>query len=308
VIVEQMSQETGITASAIDEIVRRASHMYRVYRIAKRSGNGLRTIEHPAPKLKTLQRWITVRLLSKLPVHEVVYSYREGRNIRDHAEVHQHGHFLLRIDLADFFPSISWRAVAALLSRYFPQLNAADVEVILRLVCRSKRLTIGAPSSPALSNAVLYPFDVAIAAQCAPKLITYTRYADDLYFSTTIANVLADVLPLVRAELAKIRGLELRVNEAKSTFTSPKRKRLVTGLVITPDKKISIGRHQKRKIRSLMHQFIQGQLPLGLISHLKGLVAFAQNVEPPFVSGLARKYGDASLLELRKVPSASRKA
>ncbi len=306
-LIARMALETGLSQDTIVRLVRRASHMYKVYTIPKRNGVGIRVIEHPSKQLKVLQRWINVRLLSKLPVHESVFSYKRQVGIAQHAAQHTGSRFLLRIDLKDFFPSISQVAVVALLAAHrnilAPALSDADVELVSEIVCRSRRLTIGAPSSPALSNAILYEFDRDLCSYCNTRDITYTRYEDDLFFSTAIPNILTEMLGLVRDRLRHIPGLSLRVNENKSTFTSRKRKRLVTGVVITPESRLSIGRHQKRKIRSLLFQFSRNELSPQETSHLKGLVSFAMGVEPELINALRRKFGEEILTSLKRAPS-----
>jgi RNA-directed DNA polymerase len=294
-IINQISREIGVPEEAIRITAHRASHMYRVYNIPKRVGGGTRTIEHPAKPLKTLQRWIAVRMLSQLPVHEAVFSYRPRLGIRQHAEVHRHNRFLLRLDLRDFFPSISRRSVEDLLARHManfrPAIDEDDVLLLTQLVCRFDRITIGAPSSPSLSNAVFFSVDVALAGHCAAQAVAYSRYADDMYFSTNEANLLTNLLPVVRATLARFNSAELRINEEKSTYTSPKRKRVVTGLVITPQGELSVGRDRKRQIRTLIHLFRTDQLPPEDVYRLKGLLSYVSSVEPAFVDSVIRKFG-----------------
>ncbi len=308
----QISRETGFSEEQIFEIIRKAPHSYRVYSIPKRNGDGFRLIEHPSRQLKTIQRWLADRLLVRLPIHDAVFSYRPNLNVRDHASVHASSNYLLRIDLRDFFPSIKRHDVEALLSLRAEslqfQLSAEDLSIVARVVCKGDRLTIGAPSSPVLSNAVLYGFDVRASQIAATYQATYTRYADDLYFSTDAPDVLSRVLEEVRNALNDLPFPQVFINEEKTIFTSRKRRKVVTGIVVTPDKKLSLGREKKRYIRSLLFQFASGSLDEKSISYLKGYLAYCAVVEPEFIDSLKRKYGEAQLVQLNAAPTVMRKA
>lgn len=310
-LIDRMAAELGFARNAILEFARRATHLYKTYTIKKRGSEDRRIISHPARELKVLQKWLATRLFHKLPVHDCVYSYRIGVSIGEHANIHRTQRYLLRVDLADFFPSITQAAIRQLLHanavRFAPPLSEHDIELILRIVCKGNALTIGAPSSPILSNAVLYPFDLAWADRARSSQVIYTRYADDLYFSTNVPNLLAQILKDMPASLRALAPLSLRINTAKTTFTSKKRKRVVTGLVLTSTDRLSVGRAQKRYIRSLVQRFANGALSPEDVSYLKGYLSYVANVEPTFLGSLARKYGEPALTRIANVPNAPRK-
>lgn len=310
-LIDQIVRETGFSSDQVLGILKRAPHAYCIYTIPKRSGNGVRVIAHPARQLKLLQRWIADRVLADLPIHESVYSYRTGRSVRDHACVHKDTNFLLRIDLTDFFPSITRRDVVALLmlrrSSLKTILTDTDLAVIAKLVCKGNAITIGSPSSPIISNAVLYDFDVKASDIASQYGAIYTRYADDLYFSTNSPNILSTVLEEVRATFRDLPFPRVIINEDKVVFTSRKRKKVVTGLVITPGRNISLGRAKKRHIRGLLHRFGEGLLGDKDISYLKGYMSYCSDVEPEFVNSVKRKYGELLLEQLINTPTVVRK-
>ncbi len=290
----QLALDMRVPVSDIELIAQTASYRYKTYHIAKRTG-GTREISHPAKELKSLQRWLAGEVFSKLPVHQSVYSYRRGVGIRDHAELHRKQNYLLRIDFQDFFPSITTKDVARLLvenrRRLSPLLSPEDFRNVCRIVCRYGRLTIGAPSSPIISNAILYSFDRHWFSVCKKREIVYSRYADDIYFSTDIPNILAATLDQVRDDLRNRKSPRLQINQQKVVFTSRKYNRNVTGLVLTSDKRISIGHQRKRWIRSQVHRFLLGQLSEGEAAYLRGYLSFVRSVEPTFLSALRKKYG-----------------
>jgi RNA-directed DNA polymerase len=216
------------------------------------------------------------------------------------------------MDFENFFPSIRAGDVRNLLlgnlaNPAFSGLDTDDVNAIVRIVCRGDALTIGAPSSPAISNAMLYQFDTVIAEKCAEMNVTYTRYADDIAFSSNEADVLSVVHNFVQATLSAQISPRLTVNHGKTVFTSRKHLRSVTGLVLTSTAQVSIGRKQKRRIKALCFKFGQGELSLGEASYLRGYLSYINSVEPNFVGSLRQKYGSEFLDKILDLVPVKRK-
>ena len=82
----------------------------------------------------------------------------------------------------------------------------------------------------------------------------------------------------------------LQINDQKTVFTSRKRLRRVTGLVLTSDRKISIGRGKKRLLKGMVFKLLRGQLDLESANQLRGWVAYVRSVEPEFIAALQLKY------------------
>lgn len=139
---------------------------------------------------------------------------------------------------------------------------------------------------------MMFDFDSQVYEYCKRLGVAYTRYADDLFFSTNKNNVLAQVLLFV--ETLAFSGdalVNLKVNKKKTQFSSKKRLRRITGLVLTSTNKVSIGREKKRIVKSLVHKFSLGQLDQVGKSNLKGQLAYISSVEPSFIISLKKKYG-----------------
>lgn len=294
-IIDHISQETGANPVWLDLLIRSAGRRYKTYFIKKRTG-GLREINQPSPAIKFLQRWVVRNYISHLPVHSQARAYREGVGIAENARVHASKNYLLKMDFQNFFPSIRAGDVRNLLignlaNQALAELNDSDLNAIVRIVCRGDALTIGAPSSPAISNAVLHQFDTVVANRCTELGVTYTRYADDLAFSADAPNVLSLVHDFVQTTLAAQISPRLTINQAKTVFTSKKHRRSVTGLVLTSNSQVSIGRKQKRVIKALCFKFANGELSLGEGSYLSGYLSYVNSVEPSFLQSLRQKYG-----------------
>ena len=164
---------------------------------------------------------------------------------------------------------------------------------------RQLRLSICAPSSPALSNALLYDFDCRVAACRDDRKVNYTRCVDDLTFSSHIPGALQEIHGAVRKICGSMQSPQLRLNEAKTVGSSRKHRRRVTGLILTNDGEVSLGRDKKRAIRAGVHHYSQGRLDPPAARRLGGLVAFASSVEPGFVARLVKRYGADVLDRLR---------
>src|SRR5262249_35467538 len=204
------------------------------------------------------QRWLLANVIELLPMHEAAVACRAKRSIFDNASLHARSSYLLRMDLTDFFPSITIEDLQRYIqsrATLFQDWEPADIAAFCRLVTRNSALTIGAPSSPALSNALCYDLDVQLHELSKRNHAVYTRYADDLFFSTNFRNV----LPRMETEVMNIIGAlglpgDLRINSLKTRHSSKRGARRVTGIVLGSDGKPYIGRDYKRKIRALIHK------------------------------------------------------
>jgi RNA-directed DNA polymerase len=293
---ERMLKELPFSADELHELVATAQYRYKVYQIPKRQPNQFRTIAQPSPEIKLIQRWLISNVLSTLPIHKVATAYREGRSIADHASVHAKNRFLLKMDFKNFFPSISVVDVRKYLIEV-GKMSVEDARLISLLVCwrdKSKGklcLSIGAPSSPHLSNLMLYPFDKKISQFCRTHKVTYTRYADDLAFSTNRKEVLSEILRQVEVITEELEYPHIEINHQKTVSTSRAFKRVLVGLVLTPEGTISLGRDKKRRLRSELYRFSQDRLEVTDIPRLRGELAFAWSVEKTFIDSLLRQFG-----------------
>jgi hypothetical protein len=133
--------------------------------------------------------------------------------------------------------------------------------------------------------------------------MVYSRYADDLFISTSEPGVLNDALAFISHEAASYKYCRLRLNEKKTRFLSRRYHRSITGVVITSDRKISIGLARKRKLKQDIFLHTKGELPPEERTRLAGMLAFARDVEPTFYATLKRKYG-AEQIKLIETPEA----
>ena len=307
-VIQRTAIGLGIPASTLRRLSNTAPHRYKVYAIPKRSGRGMRIIAQPAKEVKAVQRWLVENELTWMPLHSAAAAYVKGASIRENALLHLPNRFLLKTDFKDFFPSIKESDLCAHINRFGPSRYSRDeVEFLCRMLLWRPRpgpleLCIGAPSSPFLSNTVMHDFDVAVIAHCAQLGVRYSRYADDLAFSTNTPNVLHSLPGYIQAELLNLAYPRLQLNDQKTVRSSRKFRRSVTGLVLANQGYVSLGRERKRLISAMLHRFVKGGLSEEERMRLAGLLSFVHDVEPTFLQRLERRYTVGMVVLARRSP------
>jgi hypothetical protein len=295
-LIDRLSSNTKIPRDDLERYILTCPRRYKVYDIPKRNGKGMRTIAQPSAPVKSLQREV-VKILSEFcPVHQSATGYREGVSIFDNAKAHCQNPYLLKMDFTNFFPSLPAHEVLENLRAHCDLITPDELKLIVstlfRRVGRSGyELSIGAPSSPFISNTFMYNFDERVSKLASEKGIVYTRYADDLAFSTGVKNILFELPKIISQQLLVEQYSPLSINNGKTVFSSKKHNRHVTGLVLSNDGTVSLGRVRKREIRTLAYLYTQGQLDLEKENYFRGLLAHAKYIEPSLWDKLKRKYG-----------------
>lgn len=308
-IINNLSKGLHKAESEVVHFLSSAPRKYKVFKIPKRT-HGFRIIAQPSKELKEYQRMFLK--LYTLPIHQVAMAYRAGIGIRENALAHSKNQFLLKIDLENFFNSITplifWRAIEKSELPYSwctSILEKSYVEKLLfwQPVKRSERslmLSVGAPSSPSISNFCLYEFDRVLFEKCIKNKITYTRYADDLTFSTNEEKVMGFLPSFISELLRELFGGRLKINHGKTVFSSKKHNRHVTGITINNEGCLSLGRERKRYIKHLVNNYRLNIIDVADLNYLRGMLAFSLHVEPDFVERLKEKYTSEVIASIRR--------
>lgn len=299
-IIQILSEATGLLPRDIRGLIYSADVSYKTYTIPKRTG-GERIISQPTREIKLLQRILVDKILSKLPIHPSATAYRRGQSLVANVEPHKGvGRPILKMDFKDFFPSIRdthWLTYCAK-NNLFSQENRF---LIAKLVfkhephLRGNRLAIGAPSSPIMSNIMMYEFDSLLYEIAKEESVVYTRYADDLTFSAERTGFMVDIQKKVKYVLRKIDYPRLQIKNEKTVYATSKYKRSITGVILTNDGKISLGRNKKREISAAVHHSKLSKLSDLENKKLAGYLAYANTIEPDFLNRLRKKYGEDTL-------------
>ncbi|MEN2388658.1 retron Ec67 family RNA-directed DNA polymerase/endonuclease [Comamonas sp. A7-5] len=244
---------------------------YKKFKIKKRSG-GKREINAPKSKLKLLQRKISFFLydcLSEISIsHNRTNSFSHGfmpdRSIATNAQTHRNKRWILNIDLKDFFPSIHFGRVRGILIKDNAyNLNPNIAQIIAQICCLDDGLPQGAPTSPILSNIVTRPLDLRLTALAKKHKCVYTRYADDITFSTNqkefpaeIAHIDSSGSTLISKTLKdEINGSGFDVNNQKTRLQSRKDRQSVTGLIV--NKRVNVPREYRKYVRAMVDGYIK---------------------------------------------------
>ncbi|WP_158214003.1 retron St85 family RNA-directed DNA polymerase [Pusillimonas sp. T2] len=304
-LISLLVDELPFSEREIRELLNSAPSRYKVHYIEKRKGRGLRQIAQPTAEIKLLQRWAINQYRDQLPVHPTAKAYISDSGIRQHAAAHVKNSYLLKLDFKDFFPSIKGIDVRRHLAKHLGA-PSEDLSLLMKLFCwKGKpvgglRLSIGAPSSPFISNSIMFEMDEKIQKKCSDYDATYTRYADDLAISTNQKDALSAIYEHILELCDSSKYPSLKINPGKTVFTSKKHNRHLTGLTLSSDGKVSLGRDRKRLIRAMTHAYTTGKLNPDELGKLRGWIAFAYSIEPDFVESLERMIGLQALNRIRR--------
>ena len=239
-----LEQDLGISAKTLYAVSNNLSKHYRKTKLPKKDG-GYRNLSIPDEVLKSIQKRIAEVLLIQAPVSRYAKAYRFGSSTLRNAKHHVGKLVVLKLDILHFFDSIRYSTVK---DKVFPEeVYAEPLRILLAMLCYFKdALPQGAPSSPAITNIILYEFDEQIGQWCTKHGIAYTRYCDDMTFSGDFDP--AEVIRFVRRELKKMGYL---LNEQKTKIQRPGQQQTVTGIVV--NEKLNIPVDYRRKLRQELY-------------------------------------------------------
>lgn len=239
-----LERDLGFRAGTLYAVSNRLSRHYHSVRLPKKGG-GERLLSVPDPQLKAIQRRIAQVLLPLMPVSAYARAYRDGASTRHNALPHVGQPLVLKLDICHFFDAIRYSQVK---EAAFPaDMYAEPIRVLLAMLCYYKdALPQGAPTSPAVSNIILYDFDEKVGAWCRSRGIAYTRYCDDLTFS-------GDFDPrVVRAYIeGELRALGFLLNGQKTRIQFRSKRQSVTGLVVND--RAAVPRDYRRSLRQQVY-------------------------------------------------------
>ena len=246
---------------------------YIAFTIPKKTG-GERRIKAPIDQLKTLQKRLAELLngcfeeifIKDKHNRSISYGFRKDHSIIKNAKNHKNKRHVFNIDLQDFFPSINFGRVRGFfIKNVHFQLVPEVATIIAQIACHNNELPQGSPCSPVISNLIGHLLDIRMVYLAKKAQCTYTRYADDLTFSTNkkeFPEIIASQQSLdskkwivgkkLKKEIIKVGFI---INENKTSLQNKTVRQIATGLVV--NKKVNIKREYYRKAKSMCHALFQ---------------------------------------------------
>ncbi len=248
---------------------------YTRFFIPKKDGTK-RAIWAPMKKLKAAQRWILREIVERLPVHGAVHGFLAGRSTLSNAEQHENSEIVVEIDLKDFFPTITLARVKGVFRKagYREQIatllalicTEAPREVIERdgktwyIALGPRCLPQGAPTSPALTNALCLRMDRRLSGLARKLGWRYSRYADDLTFSRPAGAKGKPRTGLLIGGVGRIAEAEgFVVHPDKTHVARTGSRQQVTGLVVNGEGAPRVPRRTRRQLRAALHNAEHGK-------------------------------------------------
>lgn len=235
------------------------NNKYTSFNIPKKTG-GEREIKAPTPKLKVLQKRLAQLLYQcseeilpqderlgnkshfsrRRERHAVSHGFKKGLSITSNAEIHVNKRYVLNIDLENFFPSINFGRVRGyfIKNKYF-QLDPNIATILAQIACHNNELPQGSPCSPIISNLVTRILDSRLVKLAQANKCIFSRYADDLTFSTNQQKFPIELAYLENLNWVVGSKLTSTINQSgfniktvKTRMQFKQSRQMVTGLVV----------------------------------------------------------------------------
>ena len=256
-------------------------HYHTVY--LPKSDGSKRKLSVPDLILKLVQKSIADNILIQYPISKYAKAYKLGSSIQKNARPHVGKKKILKLDIEGFFDHILYSRVKDTV--FYEEKYSESIRILLTMLCyHNDSLPQGAPTSPAITNIIMYDFDETVGAFCNEKNIAYTRYCDDMTFSGDFEE--KEIINFVKNELFKL-GLHLK--NRKTAVVPAVKRQCVTGIVV--NEKMNITKEYRKKVRQEVYYIrkfgLDGHLNKTGISDkeryllsLKGRIAFLLQTIP----------------------------
>lgn len=298
----------GVSAGRLTYALYRApeDQRYRGFEIPKRTG-GMRQIHAPIGLIREMQAKLAPILQQTYVAHPGAHGFIKERSILSNAQQHVGQRQVLNVDLEDFFPSVNFGRVRGIFMAPPFKLGPAAASVFAQLCTHKNGLPQGAPTSPPLSNFAAVQLDRALARLARENGVRYSRYADDITFSTNHSTFPPALAVSAQAE----GGVGVRAGEAleRATIASGfainhKKVRLqkrdqrqsVTGLNVND--KANVSRKRIRRIRAMLHAWEKFGLEAAAREHFlrhRGALQLPNNYDRAYRNSL---YGQLAFVKM----------
>lgn len=289
---EELAQFLGISLADLHKVlyIDTPDSYYITFSIPKKSGN-FRIINAPTGLLKSIQHKLYLGILKyqenlreQHNLRNIIsHGFEPGKSIMTNALVHKNKRYVFNIDLQDFFDQFHFGRVKGFFEKNKYFLLSSEVStVIAQLTCYRSVLPQGAPTSPIITNLICQVLDQRILKLARKYKLDYTRYADDLTFSTNDKHFLESNEKFFNSLSKIIKNAGFSINPDKTRLQYKDSRQIVTGLVV--NKKVNINRHYYKETRAMADTLyrtgsflIDGQP--GTVNQLNGRFAFINQID-----------------------------
>jgi len=316
---KHISHITGVHYTVLRDIVLRNSNPYLIYKSKKRV-SGYRDISSPNVDFKLVQKWIAQNILLNIETHWRCYSYHKGASIIKCAQQHVASKWLIKLDIQNFFGSIQESQVYdvfksqnynSLVSFEMARLCTINTKFDSNLsinhwinyknkkytspynslnIRRFGHLPQGSPTSPHLSNIIFRKTDVELEKLAKQYSLVYTRYSDDLSFSTEDKNFSRKNAEIFISKVSSIlKNHHYKLNIEKTKIIPPSKNKIILGLNVDntmPQLTKIFKKHLEYHVRGvqefgiLSHSEYSGFNSIfGMINIISGKINFAKSVD-----------------------------
>ncbi|RAK44081.1 RNA-directed DNA polymerase [Macrococcus epidermidis] len=261
-------------------------YFYKTVKIPKRRNDEYRELTIPTMALKNIQRWILDNILYKFSVHPCAKGFVPGKSIIDNAIPHINKKYVVKMDVKNFFPSISFKDVRILFLNLGYKI---EVAIALANLCTYKNtLPQGSPTSPYIANLIFYKIDKRISGFCNKNNLTYTRYADDITISGK-SNISFSI-KIINQILTQNR---FELNDKKTKVLKPGDRKIVTGIIV--NEKLTIPKDFIRNVKRDLYYINR----FGLLNHLN-FISIAEDNSEYYLNSLSGKISFIKMVDYKQ--------
>lgn len=268
------SRVIGLSTTIIYLLSKETNRYYNSRFIPKKKKGSVRQLDIPSFSMRIVQNWIKRNILDSIPISNSAMAFRKGKNygIKKNAELHKENEYILKIDFENFFGNISREKVFYAFKSV--GYNNTISDILTNICTYNESLPQGAVTSPSISNIVCKMLDSRLEGLASKRNITYSRYADDLIFSSN-DEVLLKKTKKVIFDIIDDEGFN--INNDKIRFISPQTRKSITGLLIV-ENKVIVPKELKRKVRAMIHNMVVST-DYDNIDKIKGYIAYISSIE-----------------------------
>lgn len=232
-------------------------NLYKPFTLPKRRG-GTRQIFAPVKKWRNVQRKLSYVLNLVYCPKTCSFGFVKEKNILGNASKHVKRSEILNIDLKDFFTQFHFGRVVGMLKAKPYSLGNEAATTIAQIACLNGVLPQGAPTSPILTNMLCAPLDNKLMRYAQKHHLVYTRYADDITFSSFGIGILDNIVfandnkwQLAESLLTIFKECNLHINDEKISLRTKRQRQEVTGVIV--NRFPNVKREYYKNVRALLY-------------------------------------------------------